>query len=84
MATNMNAKQTMITGLPADAPPWVRREAEAAWRRFRAGEDAPPLLLGWRVNGRTKRMVLHVDDAAAHRHAARHRGGGALGGGDAA
>ena len=80
--TNANATEPTID-LPADTPAWVRREAEAAWRRFRAGEDVPPMLLGCRVGGRTKRLVLHVNDAAAQRHAARHRGG-TLGGGDAA
>ena len=81
----MNANETPPTiDLPADAPAWVRREAEAAWRRWHAGEDVPPLLLGWRTaSGRTKRLILHVDDAAAERHAAR-RSARALGGGDAA
>ena len=78
----------MIDGLPRDTPAWVVAEVEAANRRARAGAPEPPMLIGYRVGGRTKRLVLHVDEAAAERYAARRerrRGGGAaLGGGDAA
>ena len=73
----------MIDGLPRDVPAWVVAEAETANRRARAGEDVPPMLIGYRVGGRTQRLVLHVDDAAAERHAVR-RSARALGGGDAA
>ena len=78
-------KTRFIDGLPADTPAWVVAAAEAAWRRFRAGEAVPQMLIGWRTaGGRTKRLVLHADDGEAERHAARRERRRVGGGGDAA